>query len=188
MTFVETELGLDCMVVPRIGPQLGSLSNISQRCDPFLVTGRRLYDSSDFGAMRRFGCASRHGNGVLHVGSGGSGSPVGDSEIRHDRGGTAAVEGMAAEAWLPGGGVREHGSVLGAGVQCSGPGMGGTEKAGTDRAATNVERGTTAAETGVGTDKDWSDVGESAGSKESAWPQDRQKRCLVAGALVPAMG
>jgi hypothetical protein len=37
MTSVGTELGLDGMDVPRIEPQLGSLSNIRQRCDPFLA-------------------------------------------------------------------------------------------------------------------------------------------------------
>ena len=35
MTTVETELGLEGMVVPRIGSQLDLLSNISQRCHPF---------------------------------------------------------------------------------------------------------------------------------------------------------
>src|SRR5215471_16342186 len=107
------------MVAPRIEPLLGSLSNISQRCNPFLAPERRSHDSGSFGEMCGSRCASGYGNGLWDVGSGEPRSALGDAEVLDDRGAAATKETVAGRARLPGCGFREHWSVLGAGVYCA---------------------------------------------------------------------
>src|SRR5215831_4653319 len=104
------------MVAPRIEPLLGSLSNISQRCNPFLAPERRSHDSGSFGEMCGNRYASGYGRRLLDVGSGEPRSALGDAEVWDDRGAAAANETVARRARLPGCGCREHRSVLGAGV------------------------------------------------------------------------
>src|ERR1041385_7958006 len=104
------------MVVPRIEPSLGSLSNISQRCNPFLATERRSHDSGSFGEMCGSRCTSGYGSGLLDVGNGQRRSALGDPKVWDDSERAAADEAVAARARWPGGSFREHRSVLGTGV------------------------------------------------------------------------